>query len=601
MGRLIRPVPFLRRASIHHCAGIIAMMALPAVVHTPYVLHLLTIYYVYLILSVGLSIVVGYAGLLDLGYIAFFAIGAYTHAILSTAFHCPFWLSTVCGGSLAAGLGVLLGFPTLRVRGDYLALVTLAFGEMVRMLMLNLSSITQGPKGIAGIASPALGSHQMAQPSEYYYLAAVGLVVAITVFWRIVSSRPGLVWEAIRDEETAARTCGLNSVKWLLLAFACGATFAGVAGALFAAIQRFISPDSFVLDESVLVMSIVVLAGGRSVPRMFVAAAVLCLAPEFLRELQQYRSLVFGALLVVFTIVENRLSFLGTRFPSVAAMTNEGGATAELDADGVSLLHSAATASALRVQNASKSFMGVTALAGVSFVKHLRGKCIALIGTNGAGKTTLFDCISGVQGLDGGSIVLEGVGRIDNLGPDVIARLGVGRTYQTVRLFSSMTVLGNVLVGGLCKRSIGRRTKTTHPDKQMAMKVAVAALRFVGIEAYQDEQATSLPIGLQRKVELARALALRPVVLLLDEPASGLNEAEKGELSATLRRIIDHLDIPIVLVEHDMASVSRLADDVVVLDHGRVIAEGSPQSVLSDELVIGAYLGTGGRFDAVNA
>lgn len=575
---------------LRQCAALGVVLALPVAVHSPYVLHLLTVYFIYLVLSIGLSLVVGYAGLLDLGYIAFFAIGAYTHALASAAWHWPFWVTLPLGACLAAALGVVLGFPTLRVRGDYLALVTLAFGEMVRLLMLNMGWLTQGPRGIAGIASPALGVHQLSQPTEYYYLAAAGLAAAVAVFGRVVSSHQGLIWEAIRDEETAARTCGLNSVRWLLLAFACGAAFAGTAGVMFAAIQRFISPDSFVLDESVLVMSIVVLSGGRSIPRMFIAAGVLCLAPELLRDLQQYRSLAFGSLLIAFTIAETKLGFMARQASKLAKA-----AVSPHDADRSALRNDSGTGS-LRVESVTKRFAGVTALAGVNFEKALSRKCVALIGTNGAGKTTLLDCVSGVQRVDAGTIELVGVGRLDRLGPDAIARKGVGRTYQAVRVFSSMSVMANVLLGGLCSRE-GR----PRPNQKTARELACAAIDFVGIGHYQDEQATALPIGVQRKVELARALAARPRVLLLDEPASGLNEAERSELSTRLRQVVDELAIPILLVEHDMAFVSRLADEVIVLDDGRVIAEGSPHEVLTDRRVIDAYLGSGVVCDAVNA
>ena len=252
------------------------------------------------VLALGLNIVVGFAGLLDLGYIAFYAVGAYTYALLSSphfGLHLPFWIILPIGAAVAAFFGVLLGTPTLKLRGDYLAIVTLGFGEIVRIFLNNLSrpvNITNGPQGIAGIDPLRIGSFSLAQPQrwlgldfsgpvKYYYALLALLLAIIAVNLRLQNSRIGRAWEAIREDEVAARAMGINTTQLKLLAFAMGATFGGVAGGMFASIQGFISPESFVLVESIMVVSMVVLGGMGNVWGVILGALLLSFTPEVLR------------------------------------------------------------------------------------------------------------------------------------------------------------------------------------------------------------------------------------------------------------------------------------------------------------------------------
>ena len=254
----------------------------------------------YCLLALGLNIVVGFAGLLDLGYIAFYAVGAYTYALLSSphfGLHLPFWVILPIGAAVAAFFGVLLGTPTLKLRGDYLAIVTLGFGEIVRIFLNNLSrpvNMTNGPQGIAGIDPLRIGSFSLAQPQrwlgldfsgpvKYYYALLALLLAIIAVNLRLQNSRIGRAWEAIREDEVAARAMGINTTQLKLLAFAMGATFGGVAGGMFASIQGFISPESFVLVESIMVVSMVVLGGMGNVWGVILGALLLSFTPEVLR------------------------------------------------------------------------------------------------------------------------------------------------------------------------------------------------------------------------------------------------------------------------------------------------------------------------------
>jgi len=259
----------------------------------------------YVLLALGLNIVVGFAGLLDLGYIAFYAVGAYTYALLASpqlGLHLPFWVILPIGAAVAAFFGVLLGAPTLKLRGDYLAIVTLGFGEIIRIFLNNMSrpvNITNGPQGITGIDPFAFGSFRFTGPIMYYYVLLAVALAVIVVNLRLQNSRVGRAWEAIREDEVAARAMGINTRNLKLLAFAMGASFGGVAGGMFSAIQGFISPESFVLVESIMVVSMVVLGGMGNIWGVIVGALLLSFVPEILRwTVTPIQEAIFGRMVV---------------------------------------------------------------------------------------------------------------------------------------------------------------------------------------------------------------------------------------------------------------------------------------------------------------
>lgn len=265
----------------------------------------------YIALAIGLNIVVGFAGLLDLGYVAFYAVGAYLFALLSTGAGLSFWAALPLSAIVAAIFGVLLGFPTLRLRGDYLAIVTLGFGEMIRITLNNWDSLTGGPNGILGIPAPSVFGLSLSQPAHYYYL--IILLVLFTIFAanRLNNSRIGRAWIAIREDEIAAEAMGINIVKMKLLAFALGASFAGLAGAFFASRMRFVSPESFTFFESVIILSMVILGGMGSIPGVILGAVVLAILPESLRGFQNYRMIIFGSAMVLMMLFRPQ-GFIGS-------------------------------------------------------------------------------------------------------------------------------------------------------------------------------------------------------------------------------------------------------------------------------------------------
>ncbi len=543
----------------------------------------------YAIAVLGMVVVLGYTGQINLAQAAFFGFGAYGVALGTVSYGLSFWLSLAIGIGIAGLAGGILGLTTLRLGGHYLAMITISFQQIFDLVAVNWIEVTHGPDGIAGIGRPSLFGHELSDDRAYLALCSVVLYAMIAAVWYLPQTRLGRAMRGVRENELAAEVVGVHTLRTKVIAFTLCAALGGIGGGLYAGGFAYISPDNFNFQRAVEFLSMLLLGGVQSPFGGALGTTLLILLPEWLKEMPPSLQFIkdvylaiygLAVILIMVFMPEGIWGLLRSNWKKFRTMD-------PVDTSGIKALNLdiavTETTPLLKLEGMQKFFGGLRAVDGID-LEVSRGTVHALIGPNGSGKTTTLNVVNGIYKATGGRIFIDG-NDVTLKSPHERAGHGLGRTFQNIRLFPSMSALENVIVGAQ------RDNNPIEPGGKALRARAMSALQFVGLADKADTIVRSLPYGHQRLVEIARALAGHPKLLLLDEPAAGLNQTEKMELVELLKKLRSGHGLTIFLIDHDMGLVEKVSDRITVLNFGKKIAEGTPQEVLRHPDVIAAYLG----------
>jgi branched-chain amino acid transport system permease protein len=573
-------------------AGALALAAYGLFFATPYDLRVLTVCGIFALLVIGFQYIFGHVGAVSLAQATFFGLGAYVTGVLGATYELGFLVTFPLSCLVPTLLAMLVGIPVLKLEEHYFALATLGIGLVVVLVAVQWQEVTGGTNGLPGVPSVRLFGIEIRDRLHLFVFTWSMLILGALIAYQVTRGLYGRVFNLVRESRTAASSLGIDVARLRFNAFLLSAVYAGAAGALMAHVIRVVSPENLELSVMITCLTMTVIGGRTRIAGAIVGAILIVYLRESFRILESYTLMAYGGVTLLVLIAApygliGALERLRARLlPEPADPTPRPRELSGLGrgrGDGSVLLE---------IEGVSKRFGGVRALEGVSLRLH-KGEIVGLIGPNGSGKTTLVNIVTGLYRADAGRLTLAGRD-ITNLPPHLIARLGVGRTFQHIVLADELTALDNIAVARATRERSGLRRSilTLGPDPclEAARAHAMAAAEMLGIASFAMTPAGNLPYGTRRRVEVARAVATEPELLLLDEPAAGLNEEEQRDLAMRVRRIAD-AGITVLVIEHNLVFLRSLAERLVCLDHGQVIASGAPEEVQRNPAVIEAYLG----------
>jgi branched-chain amino acid transport system permease protein len=569
-----------------------------------YGIHVMDIAIVFALLAVGLGLAMGVGGQINLAQVAFFGVSAYAVAILTTKAGLGFWTSAVLAMLAAALVGVFVGIPALRMQSHYLGIVTLGLALAFTNWVTN-STLTGGADGISGIPIPPVFGIDMSNEYLYYYVELIVFALALGFAGFVASTGLGRRMRAMRDDSLAAGAVGAPVPILRMTAFVLASLYGGVAGVLYAGLIRYVAPETFSIANMFLLLAMVIIGGRQSILGCVVGAIALSLLREALVDFSVYAQLGFGVVVVLMVVfAPTGLAGIPSRLRRVVRRRKATGERAVLRPfDPGEVTAGDRVGASLEISGISKQFRGLKALTDVSMSVE-PGEIRGVVGPNGSGKTTLFNIVSGIYSVSAGSASLDGR-IVTGRRPHQLSQLGLARTFQNLRLFGQMTVRDNILVAldrssmWAVARYVVWPVGVLRSERALRTRADELLTRF-GLTDFAGAAPRSLPYGIQRRLEIARAMATQPALLLLDEPAAGLNGQEVAQLSEIVRSIRDS-GVTVVLIEHNMGLVMSLCDRVTVLASGSVIADGTPAEVAVRPEVIEAYLGDSMNTDEIAA
>ena len=584
--------------------GAAALIVYAVFFANPYDLRVLTLCGIYALLVLGFQFVFGHAGAVSLAQATFFGIGGYITGILATRFGFPFLMTfplSIAGPSL---LAVIIAAPVLKLEEHYFSLATLGIGLVVLLLAIQWSEVTGGTNGLAGIPAIELPGFVVADRRSVLWFVWGIVAVACLLAYQMTRGLHGQAYHLMRENREAAASLGLNIAELRFGAFVLSAAYGGAAGALMAHVIHVVSPENLDLTLMVTCLTMTVIGGRTRIAGAILGATLIVYLREWFRVLENYYMIAYGTVALAVLIaapyglvgaLERLRVFLfgrGPAAPTVVATAALPAAARKKPVVAQEPLQEPLLEPLLAVDEVALAFGGVKALDGVS-LSCKQGEIVGLIGPNGSGKTTLLNVMSGLYSCQSGRVTFL-AHDITRAPAYAIARLGVARTFQHIHLVDDLSVLDNIAVaragidGGGLMQAIG----TFGRDRRLegARRIALAAADRLGIAGVAMEPCGSLPYGTRRRVEVARALATGPRVLLLDEPAAGLNEQEQVDLADRIRTFGAD-GVTVLVVEHNLVFLAALAERLICLDRGKVIASGLPEAVRREPAVIEAYLG----------